>query len=108
MQFLSAGLGLWLYWHKFKELGWIATFVAVVGVSPAMVLTFGTSLPSMALAALVGGIFSAPVAFWVSSRMPEWGHGYTGAVFSILITTLFGFFVGQFIPWSILPLYVAP
>jgi ENTS family enterobactin (siderophore) exporter len=108
VQFLSAGLGLWLYWHKFKELGWIATFVAVVGVSPAMVLTFGTSLPSMALAALVGGIFSAPVAFWVSSRMPEWGHGYTGAVFSILITTLFGFFVGQFIPWSILPLYVAP
>ncbi|MBM4431128.1 MAG: hypothetical protein FJ026_12390, partial [Chloroflexi bacterium] len=79
VQLLASGLGLWLYWHKFKQLGWIATFVSMVGVSPAMVLVFGASFPVVLVAALVGGIFGAPIAFWVSSRLPEWGPGYTGA-----------------------------
>jgi hypothetical protein len=99
VQLLASGLGLWLYWAKFKQLGWIATFVSMVGVSPAMVLVFGATIPVVLVAALVGGIFGAPIAAWISSRLPEWGPGYTGAVTSILFCTFIGFAVAYALPW---------
>jgi hypothetical protein len=59
-QFLASGIGLMLYWHRFKQLGWIATFVPVVTLGPAAVMMYGPHLYVVVVAAIFGGIFGAP------------------------------------------------
>lgn len=98
-QLVASGIGLYLYWPRFKELGWIATFVPVVTLGPAAVLMYGPHLYVILVAGIFGGFFGAPIAGLISSKLPSHMHGYTGAVSSMLILTLIFIAVMQVMPW---------
>lgn len=98
-QFLASGIGLYVYWHRFKQLGWIATFVPVVTLGPAAVLLYGSHLYVVLTAAIFGGLFGAPIAGYISSHIPKHWHSYTGAVSSMLIITLLFIAMMQALPW---------
>ena len=44
-QFISGGLGVFLYAGKYEEKGWYATYVPVVCTAPACILVFGPGRP---------------------------------------------------------------
>jgi hypothetical protein len=98
-QLVASGIGLYLYWPRFKELGWIATFVPVVTLGPAAVLMYGPHLYVILVAGIFGGFFGAPIAGLISSKLPSHMHGYIGAVSSMLILTLVFIAVMQVMPW---------
>lgn len=103
VQFFASGIGLFMYWPLFKEKGWIATFVPVVTLGPVAVMFYGASLYVVVVAGIFGGLFGAPIALYISSRLPRDWPGYTGAVSSMLIITLVFVAVFQIMPWFGLP-----
>ncbi len=59
----------------------------VVSVGPAAVLTFGGSMPSIILGAVLGAIIGPPLAQAIYKRFPAHYHPYAGSVTSMAITT---------------------
>lgn len=98
-QFLASGFGLMLYWHRYKTLGWIDTFVPVVTLGPAAVMIYGPHLYVVVVAAIFGGMFGQPIAQYIRNVMPKHWPGYTGAVSAMLIITLIFIAVMQVLPW---------
>jgi hypothetical protein len=86
-QFIGAGVGIFLYAHKFENGGWYATYVPVVSVGPACVLMFGATIPVAAFAGILGGIFGGPVAEFFAGKLPEDVHGTNANVLSMALCT---------------------
>ena len=99
VQLMASAVGLFLYWHRFKELGWIGTFVPVVTLGPAAVLIYGPKLYVVLAAAIFGGVFGAPIARAIAAKLPSHIHTYVGVVASMLIITLIFIAVFQAMPW---------
>lgn len=87
-QFVGAGVGIYLYTEKFKQLGWYATYVPVVSVGPGCVLLLGGTIPIAVLAGVLGGIIGPPLAEYLYSRLPEDYHITIGNVASMAISTV--------------------
>ncbi|MEG2257640.1 MAG: hypothetical protein RSC19_05230 [Lachnospiraceae bacterium] len=87
-QFVGAGVGIFLYAHKFENNGWYATYVPVVSVGPACVLMFGGTIPVALLAGVLGGIMGAPVADFFAGKLPDGVHGTNANVTSMAICTI--------------------
>lgn len=87
-QFIAAGVGIFLYARKFENSGWYATYVPVVSVGPFCVLAFGPTVGAAMLAGTLGGILGAPLASFISQRLPKGVHGFVGNVFSMAICTV--------------------
>ena len=86
-QVLTALTGVVVWRRRWQELGFYPTFVPVVSVAPAAVLTFGASIPAVVLAALLGALVGPPVAAAISARLPGDVHPFVGNVLSMSLST---------------------
>ncbi|MGK3938425.1 hypothetical protein ABK046_08310 [Streptomyces caeruleatus] len=98
-QFLTATIGVLLYQRRWAATGWYPTFVPVVSVAPAVVLTYGSSVPVVIVGAVLGALTAPPLAAWISKRLPDDFHPFIGnvismAVCSLAIVPLLGFLPG--------------
>ncbi len=75
-QILASAIGIFLYWHRYYELGWYNTFVPVASLTPAFVLFYGTDLYVVVVGAIVGAVFMPPVADWIARSLGGKFHGY--------------------------------
>ncbi|WP_047865676.1 hypothetical protein [Rubrobacter aplysinae] len=87
-QVLTAAIGLLLYYGGWQSNEWYPTFVPVVSVAPAAVLTYGGSMQSIIAGAVLGAIAGPPVAQAIIKRLPDHWHLFIGNTFSMAICTL--------------------
>ncbi len=87
-QVLTATIGVLLWRHRWAQAGWFPTFVPVVSVAPAAVLTFGATPQAVIAGAALGAVFGPPVAAWVASKLPADFHPYIGNVVSMTVCTV--------------------
>lgn len=98
-QFISGGLGVFLYTGRYQERGWYGTYVPVVCTAPACILLHGTTMPIILVAGIVGGIIGAPIAHWIEDRRPDFIHGTVPNVLAMTISTVIVSAVISCISW---------
>lgn len=98
-QFISGGLGVFLYTGRYQERGWYGTYVPVVCTSPACILLHGSTMPIILISGILGGIIGAPIAHWLEDRRPEFIHGTVPNVFAMALSTVIVSAVIMCIPW---------
>lgn len=98
-QFIGGGVGVFLYFNKYFEKGWYATYVPVVSVGPACVLMFGATIPVAVFAGVLGGILGAPVAEYFADKLPGHIHGTNANVLSMALCTTIVAIVMRALPW---------
>ncbi|MGM0470968.1 MAG: hypothetical protein ACQEQI_01595 [Bacillota bacterium] len=98
-QFIGAAVGVYLYFNKYVEDGWYATYVPVVSVGPGCVLMFGASIPVAVFAGVLGGILGGPVAEYLAVKLPEELHPTIANVTSMGICTIVVSVVMKALPW---------
>jgi hypothetical protein len=87
-QFISGSVGVFLYTGKYREKGWYPTYIPVVCTAPACILTYGTSMSTILVAGILGGVIGAPVAEWLNDRKPDFIHETVGNVTAMAISTV--------------------
>jgi len=87
-QVLTATIGVLVYRRQWASAGWYPTFVPVVSVAPAVVLTFGATVQAVAVGAVLGALAGPPLAAWVAKRLPADFHPFIGNVVSMTVCTL--------------------
>lgn len=98
-QFIGAAVGILLYFDKYLEVGWYATYVPVVSVGPACVLAFGGTIPVAIIAGILGGIIGGPVAEYFGSKLPSHIHGTVANVTSMAVSTTVVYVFMSSLPW---------
>lgn len=98
-QVLTATIGILVYWRRWHEIGWYPTFVPVVSVAPAVVLTYGPTVQAVLAGAVLGALAGPPLAAQAARRLPPDFHPFIGNVVSMTACTLvtvplLGFFPG--------------
>lgn len=86
-QVLAAMVGVGIWRNRWRALGFYPTFVPVVSVAPATVLTFGATPASVLLGAVLGAVLAPPVAAAISARLPVSFHPFVGNVASMSLCT---------------------
>jgi hypothetical protein len=87
-QALTSALGVVIWRRQWMMLGWYPTYVPLVSVVPAAVLTYGGSWQVIVSSALFGALIAPPLAHAISQRLPADMHPYIGNVLSMAISTL--------------------
>ena len=87
-QGLAAFIGVLIWRRQWIRLGWYPTYVPIVSVVPAAVLTFGGSWQVVGLSAVLGALLAPPLAAAISRRLPDHMHCFIGNVLSMAISTL--------------------
>ncbi len=87
-QVLASLVGVLFWRRQWKELGWYPTYIPIVSIVPAAVLTLGGSWPVIVTSAVLGALIAPPLAVAISRRLPSYMHGYIGNVLSMAISTL--------------------
>ncbi|HGM5581749.1 TPA: hypothetical protein ACKP22_003454 [Pseudomonas putida] len=87
-QALASLIGVILWRRRWMERGWYPTYIPVVSVVPAAVLTVGGAWPVVVASAVLGALAAPPLAVAISERLPGHMHGYIGNVVSMAICTL--------------------
>jgi hypothetical protein len=87
-QMLTATIGVLVYHRRWAEAGWYPTFVPVVSVAPAAVLTYGPTVQAIIAGAVLGALAGPPVAAQISKRLPPDFHPFIGNVMSMTVCTL--------------------
>ena len=87
-QVLTGTIAVLLYRRRWASAGWYPTFVPVVSVAPAAVLTFGPTVQAVTVGAVLGAVVGPPVAAWVAKRLPDDFHPFIGNVVSMTVCTL--------------------
>ncbi|KAA8561829.1 MULTISPECIES: hypothetical protein [Pseudomonas] len=87
-QALTSALGVVIWRHQWIKHGWYPTYVPLVSVVPAAVLTHGGSGVVIALSATLGALIAPPLACAITQRLPGHFHPYIGNVISMAISTL--------------------
>ncbi|MDD2057864.1 hypothetical protein N5D52_15825 [Pseudomonas sp. GD03860] len=87
-QALASFIGVLVWRHKWRTLGWYPTYIPIVSVVPAAVLTLGGSWQVIVLSATLGALMAPPLAHAISQRLPSHMHGYLGNVLSMAVCTL--------------------
>lgn len=86
-QVLTATVGVLVYRRQWAQHGWYPTFVPVVSVAPAAVLTFGPTIPAIVAGAVLGALTGPPLAAFATRRLPAGVHPFAGNVFSMTVCT---------------------
>ncbi len=97
-QALASAIGVLLYFRRWEELGWYPTFVPVVSIAPAIVLTYGGTWQSIVFGALLGALIGPPVAQMILDRLPKGWHPVVGNTFSMALSTALVAWVLQYMP----------
>lgn len=94
-QIITGAVALYLFWPTFVEGegGGVPTFVPLVSVGPAIVLTYGPSMFNIVVAAVLGAVISPPVAVMVNKRLPSHSAPLIGNTFAMAVCA---FAVGVF------------
>ncbi|CAL9661255.1 hypothetical protein [Streptomyces sp. enrichment culture] len=87
-QVMTAAIGVVFYRRRWAAVGWYPTFVPVVSVAPAVVLTYGPSVQAVVVGAVLGALVAPPTAAAISRHLPEDFHPFIGNVLSMTICTL--------------------
>ncbi|MBA1191095.1 hypothetical protein G7Z99_18925 [Pseudomonas entomophila] len=86
-QALTSLIGVLLWRHQWRQRGWYPTYIPIVSVVPAAVLTLGGSWHVIVLSAMWGALMAPPLAAAISDRLPAYMHGYIGNVCAMAICT---------------------
>lgn len=87
-QALASFIGVLIWRRQWMRLGWYPTYIPIVSVVPAAVLTFGGNWQVVGLSAVLGALVAPPLAASISQRLPSHMHGFIGNVLSMAISTL--------------------
>jgi len=87
-QALASLLGVLLWLRQWRERGWYPTYIPIVSIVPASVLTLGGSWQVVVSSAALGALFAPPLAVAISQRLPDYMHGYIGNVVSMAVCTM--------------------
>ncbi len=87
-QALASLVGVLFWRRQWKERGWYPTYIPIVSIVPAAVLTLGGSWQVIVASAVLGALIAPPLAVAISQRLPGYMHGYIGNVLSMAISTL--------------------
>lgn len=87
-QALTSVLGVVIWRRQWMERGWYPTYVPLVSVVPAAILTFGGAWQVIISSALLGALIAPPVACALAQRLPGFMHGFIGNVLSMALSTL--------------------
>ncbi len=87
-QALTSALGVVIWRRQWMSHGWYPTYVPLVSVVPAAVLTYGGSWQVIISSALLGALIAPPLACAIAQRVPAYMHAYIGNVLSMAISTL--------------------
>lgn len=95
-QALASLIGVLLWRRQWMQRGWYPTYIPIVSVVPAAVLTLGGTWEVMVLSAGLGAVMAPPLAVAISQRLPSHLHGYIGNVLSMAACTLM---ILPFVAW---------
>ena len=87
-QALASLIGVLLWRRQWMQRGWYPTYIPIVSVVPAAVLTLGGTWEVVVLSAGLGAEMAPPLAVAISQRLPSHLHGYIGNVLSMAACTL--------------------
>lgn len=87
-QALTSALGVMIWRRQWMLRGWYPTYIPLVSVVPAAVLTYGGSWQVIASSALLGALVAPPLACAIAKRLPADMHGFIANVLSMAISTL--------------------
>ena len=87
-QALSSAIGVLVWRRQWRLRGWYPTYVPLVSVVPAAILTHGGSGLVIGSSALLGALIAPPLACAIAKRLPADMHTYIGNVLSMAISTL--------------------
>ncbi|MGY3641830.1 hypothetical protein [Pseudomonas sp. PK-RTE-24] len=87
-QALTSALGVVIWRRQWMERGWYPTYVPLVSVVPAAILTFGGAWQVIISSALLGALIAPPLACALAQRLPGFMHGFIGNVLSMALSTL--------------------
>lgn len=87
-QVVTALIAVVVWRGRWKRDGFYPTFVPIVSVAPAAVLSLGWNPVAILAAVVLGALLGPPLAARISHRAPQWCHPYLGNVASMAITTL--------------------
>jgi phosphotransferase system glucose/maltose/N-acetylglucosamine-specific IIC component len=86
-QALTSAIGVVVWRRWYRNGGWAPTYVSLVSVAPAAVLTFNGSWLSIVGGAVLGAVLAPPVARTISARLPKDFHPFIGNTLSMAIST---------------------
>lgn len=84
-QILTGAVCMFVYWPQWENNDFFPTFVPVVSVAPAMVLTFGPSMFVIVFSACLGALLCPPIANYINRSIPSHWHGMVGFTFSMAL-----------------------
>ncbi|MHC8296102.1 hypothetical protein [Pseudomonas sp. LB3P58] len=87
-QALTSALGVVIWRRQWMSRGWYPTYVPLVSVVPAAILTYGGSWQVITASALLGALIAPPLACAIAKRLPADMHGFIGNVLAMAISTL--------------------
>lgn len=87
-QALASLVGVLFWRRQWIERGWYPTYIPIVSIVPAAVLTLGGSWQIVVSSAVLGALIAPPLAVAITQRLPGYMHGYIGNVLSMAISTL--------------------
>ncbi|MEB6592058.1 MULTISPECIES: hypothetical protein [Pseudomonas] len=87
-QALSSLVGVVFWRRQWQVRGWYPTYIPIVSIVPAAVLTHGGNWQVIVASAVLGALLAPPLAVAITQRLPVYMHGYIGNVVSMAISTL--------------------
>lgn len=87
-QALTSALGVLIWRRHWMTHGWYPTYIPLVSVVPAALLSYGGSWQVIVMSALLGALIAPPLACEIGKRLPADMHGFIANVLSMAISTL--------------------
>lgn len=87
-QALASAVGVWVWRDRWIQRGWYPTYIPIVSVVPACILTHGPGMGVVVLSALLAALITPPLAAGISDRLPAHLHPYIGNLLSMAIGVL--------------------
>ncbi|RCL24154.1 hypothetical protein C6A77_16850 [Pseudomonas sp. AFG_SD02_1510_Pfu_092] len=87
-QALASLFGVVFWRRQWQARGWYPTYIPIVSIVPATVLTHGGNWQVVVASAVLGALMAPPLAVAITQRLPAYMHGYIGNVLSMAISTL--------------------
>ncbi|OUM31046.1 hypothetical protein B8W72_16745 [Pseudomonas putida] len=87
-QALASLVGVVFWRGQWQARGWYPTYIPIVSIVPAAVLTHGGSWQVVLASAVLGALIAPPLAVAITQRLPAYVHGYIGNVVSMAVSTL--------------------
>ncbi|MCD2193613.1 hypothetical protein LQ327_09490 [Actinomycetospora endophytica] len=86
-QALTSAVGVIMWRALYRHGGWAPTYISVVSVAPAAVITYHGSATAIVVGALAGALLCPVIARPISARLPADFHPFIGNTTSMAIST---------------------